>query len=71
MDIMKLYSIDDARVFVDNSGVADWEWGEIASAEGFADWLWHNRTSVDRQDYDADLREYLLSEGEDPKDYSL
>ena len=63
----------DAHTAVHNSGVADWEWGGNASAEGFADWLWRNRDGIDTgsDEFDAALREYLVSVGENPDDYSL
>jgi hypothetical protein len=70
-DMIKIESRIDAQTFVYNSGVAEWEWGGNASAEGFALWLRANRDSVDRDDYDNELREYLISVGEDPADYSL
>lgn len=68
---MNLNSITDARTFVSNSGVADWEWGGSASADGFAVWLRANRDTVDAADYDDELRAYLRSVGEDPAAYSL
>ena len=61
----------DARTFVHNSGVADWEWDGSASADGFADWLWNNRDAIDHEDYDAELAEYLRSVGENPDFYGL
>lgn len=68
---MNINSITDARTFVNNSGVSDWEFGGTASADRFAEWLYRNRDDVSREDYDADLREYLISENENPQDYGL
>ena len=62
-------SITDAQVFVENSGVSEWEFGGNASAEGFAEWIFRNRSSVDPNEYHAEISEYLLSVGEEPSDY--
>ena len=67
----KLITVTDALDFVANSGVAEWEFGGRASAEGFAKWLFDNRSEVNPYDYGAELRQYLLSVGEDPSDYGL
>jgi hypothetical protein len=65
----------DAHTLVSNSGVANWEWGDVASADGFADWLWENDRDSDPDSPVNDegenwmndcLRAYLLSVGEDP-----
>lgn len=63
----------DAGTAVCNSGVSGWGWGGNASAEGFADWLWRNRDEIDNDsdDFLEALREYLVSVGENPADYSL
>lgn len=71
MTTIKIDSISDAKTFVDNSGVTDWEWTGSASADGFAKWLRANRVEVNDENYDAELREYLVSVGEKPADYSL
>ena len=62
-------SITDAEIFVANSGVAEWEWGGNASAEGFAEWIFRNRSAVNPNAYDGEIIEYLLSVGENPSDY--
>lgn len=62
-------SVTDARVFVENSGVAEWTFGGNATAEGFAEWLFRNRRSVNPDGYNAELIEYLISVGQDPSDY--
>jgi len=62
-------SITDAEIFVANSGVSEWEFGGNASAEGFAEWLFMNRRSVNPNAYDGEIIEYLLSVGENPSDY--
>lgn len=71
MSTMTITTTTDAETFVNNSGVADWDWGELASAEGFAEWLFRNRSEVDTRNYHGELREYLVSVGEDPADYDL
>lgn len=71
MTTINLDSLSDAKTFVSNSGVADWEWTGSASANGFATWLRANRSTVDSEEYDAELREYLTSVGENPANYSL
>ena len=62
-------SITDAQVFVENSGVSEWEFGGNASAEGFAEWIFRNRLSVDSNEYHAEISEYLIGVGENPSDY--
>lgn len=69
--MMKIDSITDAKTFVSNSGVADWEWGDKASAEGFAQYVRDNCDYIDRYDYNDTLRAYLISEGEDPSLYGI
>lgn len=71
MSTMQISSITDAVRFVDNSGVVDWKWTGRASADGFAQWIRANRSEMDRDDYRAELREYLMSVGGNPADYSL
>ena len=66
---MKLTTITDAKTFVNNSGVLEWEWGGDASCGGFARFLWRNYGEVDADDYDSELTAYLASVGEDPADY--
>lgn len=75
---MSFLSEQDARTYVDNSGVADWEWSGMASAERFAAWLYQNRDGmgnddprIAREEFDRALTEYLLSEGENPDEYSV
>lgn len=68
MNVMNMNSRTDAQTFVDNSGV-NWEWSGNASSNGFAEWLYQNRDNVDRDDYEAELAEYLTSVGENPSDY--
>ena len=62
-------SITDAEIFVANSGVSEWEFGGNASAEGFAEWVFRNRSAVDSNEYHAEISEYLISVGENPSDY--
>ena len=71
MSIIRIESVSDAKTFVENSGVADWEWGEKASAAGFAAWLRANRSEIDGEDYTAELRAYLVSVGEAPQLFNL
>ena len=59
----------DAQTFVQNAGITDWAWSGNASADGFADWIYRNRDAADKDDFDAELREYLESVGENPGDY--
>ena len=66
---IKFTSRRDADTFVQNAGLADWQWGDSASAKGFADWLYTHRDSADTDDCQADLAEYLESVGENPDDY--
>ena len=56
-------SITDARVFVENSGVAEWTFGGNASAEGFAEWIFRNLSAINPNAYHAEISEYLLSVG--------
>ena len=68
---MNFTTIDDAETFVWNSGTCDWEWGDGASAEGFAHWLWLNREEVDEDDYDEELASYLRSVDQNPAEYGV
>ena len=77
----------NATTFVQNSGVIDWEWGDKASADGFADWLWSNDRDSDPaspvhklgdDDYDTQesamndcLRAYLAECGADVEAFGL
>jgi hypothetical protein len=69
--IISIGTIDDAKTFVSNSGVADWEWGGNASADGFAEWIYRNCSEIDTDDYDTELGDYLWSVGEDVSGYNL
>jgi hypothetical protein len=69
MSAIRIESTADAKNFVENCGLVDWEWTGNASLEGFAAWLRQNRSEVDRNDYDGELREYLTSVGENPDNY--
>ena len=40
-------TVTDANTFVGNSGVDSWDWGDTASADGFASWLWQNDRDSD------------------------
>lgn len=71
MSTVSINTLTDAQVFVDNSGVAEWDFGGNSSVEGFAEWLFRNRAVVDADDYDSDVAEYLGSVGENPKDYGF
>lgn len=72
MNIMKIESIQDAITFVHNSGFfLDWEWGGNTSADGFAHWIRAHYDEIDGDNYHDELRAYLLSEGEDPSEYSF
>ena len=64
-------SITAAQTFANNTGAADWTWVADASAEGFAKWVWDNCEEIDRDNYDAELRQYLESVGENPAEYNL
>lgn len=68
---MQFTTINDARTFVENSGVYEWVWSGTASAEGFARYLWENVDTVDVNDYDYHIAKYLLSVDEDPSDYGV
>lgn len=67
--IVMFTTIDDAHGFVQNSGVLDWRWAGKASADGFAGYLWRHYNQIDADAYDAELRAYLESVGENPSDY--
>ena len=67
--MMNFTTITDAKTFVLNSGVFEWEWGGDASCDGFARFLWRNYGEVDENDYDEELAAYLTSVGEDPAEY--
>ena len=71
MATIRIESITDAKNFVFNSGVSDWEWSENASANGFARWVFDNCRTIDSENYDDELRNYILSAGDAPADYSL
>lgn len=71
MTTMNIQSIADAKTFVDNSGGSEWEWGGSASLEGFTEWVYRNTSKIDSDNYDAELKKYLISAGEAPEDYSL
>ena len=66
---MDIETLQDALDFVSNSGVAEWQWGGKASLEGFAYWIFRNRSSIDSLSYERLIEEYLMSEGEDPWEY--
>ena len=66
---IKFTSRRDADTFVQNAGITDWAWSGNASADGFADWIYRNRDAADTDEFDAELREYLESVGENPGDY--
>lgn len=69
---MEFTTITDAQTFVSNSGVADWDWGNNASNEGFAEFLYKNYDGMSRDDevaFEAALTAYLTSVGENPADY--
>lgn len=68
---MQINTNTDAQTFVSNSGIAEWEWGGNASSEGFAEWLYQNKSEINESSYDEELRDYLTSVGEDPKDYDV
>jgi len=60
-EIMKIETITDAEIFVQNSGVHDWDWGEYASSDGFAVWIFANCSEIDRDEYQEELNRYLVS----------
>lgn len=65
-------SICDALTFVQNSFSPDYDWGEQASPEGFAEFLyWNTDQSFDFQDYGSDLSAYLKQAGQDPSDHGI
>ena len=68
---MEITTRQDAECFVGNSGVADWEWENPASAMGFADWIWRNCDYISFDDYDHELANYITSIGQNLADYSL
>lgn len=70
-NLMGITTIEDAYTFVTNSGIADWEFGGNASLEGFAEFLYANYNTIDRNNYSEELSNYLLSVGENPVDYGL
>lgn len=65
-----IQTIADAREFA-LSTVCDYQFGGTASAEGFAKWIYANRNVMDFNNYDNDLAEYLVSEGENLHEYNL
>ena len=68
---MDINTITDAKTFVSNSGVSEWEWGDGASPEGFARWIRAHRDEIDESSYGPELAAYLASVGQDPADYGI
>lgn len=68
---IKFITKQDAYYFLENSGVAEWEWSGKSSGDGFAEWMWLNRDGADLDDYDRDLTLYLQYSGENPEEYGL
>lgn len=69
----------DARAYVANCGIENWQWSGSASAEGFADWLYRHRDGIRDTDdggnptgeFSTAMREYLESVGEAPAQYGV
>ncbi len=64
-------SIEDAKTFVYNLGVTDWEWEGRASLNGFITYVYKNYNIIDEDENNEILRNYLISVGEAPEYYSI
>lgn len=69
MATININTLTDAVLFCNSSGVENWEWGGNASLEGFAQFLYDNYQTIDINDYDAEVSNYLSSVGENPGNY--
>ena len=67
----KINTIEDAKNLVLNSGVIDWEFGENASLDGFADFIYNKTRMINSRNFNNVLRVYLKSVGENIADYNL
>lgn len=69
-------TLTDARAALD--GTADWDWGGIASWDGWTQYAYKYALATQTDDgepwtwdHDATLRAYLVSVGVDPSDFQL
>lgn len=71
MTIVKIETITDAETFVDNSGVADWEFGGEASIENMANWIYNHCNEINTNDTESIIIQYLFCTHQHPKDYGF
>jgi hypothetical protein len=76
-------SFADARTYVCDSGIVDWDWGNGRDGDEISDrlarLLWERYSEIRDNDEDANaptfsdaLRDFVVAElGDDPDDYSL
>lgn len=68
---MKMNTIDDAEIFLKETGIKRLKWTGQASAEGFAEWVSQNCNEINTVVFDHELTGYLTSIGEDPARYGI
>lgn len=68
---MNFITKEDVKMYVDNKGVKDWEWGGKSSLEGLIEFIWRNYDCLDDELFRDALVCYLVIEGEEPRDYGF
>ena len=74
-------TITDAKTFYDNSGICNWEWFVGFEPAAFVDFLYRNIDDYITEnadspngydiDFDGLTSEFLIKNGQNPKDYSF
>ena len=62
-------TLDDARTWYVNNGVSDWEWFDGFDEDEFVDYLFQH--AQDDVDINYFIAEFLITRGENPRDYGI